>query len=207
MHVQLYSPCLYRLAVSCIQHLLGLSGAIPPAQTVRALPVPSRPLLQLPAVSQPLQARGDTCAPCGTAVQTLLGLSVLLPVQMPVPYYLYAPLMNFAGFNGAPPTSIPAYRWYNEGTTSAVFPRDLYSAQLLARVGAIPAVSTGANQVTYQSPGYGCNGWTRCLINTFNATMAKCPANFTCKSRCCCWVGVLPRRPAAHRCIHMISSC
>jgi hypothetical protein len=100
---------------------------------------------------------------------------------MPVPHTLFAPLMNFAGFNGNSPSSIPAYRWYNEGTTSAVFPRDLYSAQLSARVGTIPAVNTGAGQVTYQSPGYGCNGWTRCLIGTSNATMAKCPTPYTCE--------------------------
>jgi hypothetical protein len=111
-------------------------------------------------------------------------------LQMPVPNALFAPLMNFAGFNGNSPSSIPAYRWYNEGTSSAVFPRDLYSAQLSARVGTIPAVNTGAGQVTYQSPGYGCNGWTRCLIGTSNATMPRCPTPYTCEcARACVIVG------------------
>lgn len=100
---------------------------------------------------------------------------------MPEPYVLYAPLMNFVGFNAAQPSSLPAYRWYNEGTTSAVFPRDLYTSQLLARIGTLPTVSTGGNAVTYQSPGYGCNGCARCLINSSNATMAQCPANYTCE--------------------------
>lgn len=102
--------------------------------------------------------------------------------QLPVPHYLYAPIMNFAGFNGSSaPSSIPAYRWFSEGTTAPVFPRDLYGAQLLARVGTIPAASTGAGQVTYQSPGYGCNGWTKCLIGTSNATMPACPTPFVCE--------------------------
>jgi hypothetical protein len=100
---------------------------------------------------------------------------------MPAPYALYAPLMNFAGFNGPQPSSIPAYKWYNEGITSALFPRDLYTAQLLARIGTLPTVSTGGNTPTYQSPGYGCSGCTKCLINTSNATMAKCPASYTCE--------------------------
>ena len=102
---------------------------------------------------------------------------------MPVPYYLYAPLMNFAGFNGTQPSSIPGYKWYNEGTTSAVYPRDLYSAQLSARVGVIPTATTGQGQPAYQSPGYGCNGWTRCLIGSSNATMAQCAAGYTCEWR------------------------
>lgn len=123
-------------------------------------------------------------SPIGSKPGVDLCLCVLAacPVlQMPVPNTLFAPLMNFAGFNGNSPSSIPAYRWYNEGTSSAVFPRDLYSAQLSARVGTIPAVNTGAGQVTYQSPGYGCNGWTKCLIGNSNATMAKCPTPYTCE--------------------------
>lgn len=108
-------------------------------------------------------------------------LCVVCVSQMPAPYYLYAPLINFVGVNTTQPASIPAYKWYSEGTTSSVFPQDLYAAQLSARIGVVPAVASGASQVTYQSPGYGCNGWTKCLIGTSNATMARCLSNYTCE--------------------------
>lgn len=100
---------------------------------------------------------------------------------MPAPQYLYAPFMNFVGYNSTQPSSMPAYKWYTEGLGAPVFPRDLYAAQLLARIGSIPAVGSGAGQVAYQSPGYACNGWSRCLVGTSNATFGKCLANYTCE--------------------------
>ena len=115
---------------------------------------------------------------------TLLPGACCLPycaLQMPAPQYLYAPLMNFVGYNSTAPTSIPAYKWYTEGINAPVFPRDLYAAQLLARIGSIPAVGSGAGQVMYVSPGHACDGWTRCLVGTSNATMPRCNATYTCE--------------------------
>jgi hypothetical protein len=60
-----------------------------------------------------------------------------------------------------------------------VFPLDLYASQRFERLGVTPEVDPSEGQVAYQGPGYGCNGWTRCLVGGSNATFPACPANFT----------------------------
>lgn len=76
-----------------------------------------------------------------------------------------------------------------------VYPQDLYAAQRFARLGVTPEVDPSAGQAAYTSPGYGCNGWTRCLVGANNATFPACLDNYTCEQ--CVWRWVLFRSMTA----------
>jgi hypothetical protein len=62
-----------------------------------------------------------------------------------------------------------------------VFPLDLYASQRFERLGVTPEIDPSEGQVAYQGPGYGCNGWTRCLVGASNATFPACAPNSTRK--------------------------
>jgi hypothetical protein len=90
--------------------------------------------------------------------------------------------MTFVGLNSSQLSSLPAYKWYNEAPAAKVYPADLYTSQLVARIGALPSDDTRSAQATYASPGYACDGCRRCLRGVGNAMMPTCPANATCES-------------------------
>ncbi|KAF6262421.1 hypothetical protein COO60DRAFT_1676006 [Scenedesmus sp. NREL 46B-D3] len=100
-------------------------------------------------------------------------------VKMVAPNPLYGPLMNLVAINISDPAPAPGFNWYNENATTEVFPLDLYASQRFERLGVTPEVDPSEGQLAYQGPGYGCNGWTRCLVDASNATFPACAANFT----------------------------
>ena len=63
--------------------------------------------------------------------------------------------------------------------TAQVFPLDLYAAQRFERLGVSPEIDPSEGQVADAGPGYGCNGWTRCLVGASNATFPACAPNYT----------------------------
>eukprot|EP00879_Flechtneria_rotunda_P014975 GHRR01015645.1.p1 GENE.GHRR01015645.1~~GHRR01015645.1.p1 ORF type:complete len:375 (+),score=100.13 GHRR01015645.1:230-1354(+) len=101
---------------------------------------------------------------------------------MPAPNPIYGPLMNLVSLNISDPSPQPNLKWYNENATTQVYPADLYAAQRYDRLGGIVDNDPSQGQVPYVSPGYGCNGWHRCLIDTSNSTFQACPSNYTSPS-------------------------
>lgn len=77
----------------------------------------------------------------------------------------------------------PCLRLVLLGFMLQVYPADLYTSQLLARIGSLPVDDSKAQQSTYTGPGYACDGWKRCLKGVGNATMPACSVNATGEGR------------------------
>lgn len=93
-------------------------------------------------------------------------------------------------------------------SVAQVFPADLYASQRFARLGMIPDVDPNVpQQVPYVSPGYACQGWSKCLIGQSNATMPACPDNYTCECphpelhMWSCWAQLSPASTATSNAI------